>query len=110
MRLRPPDVFLGGEEDDGASLPGVQQEVDDLVKVGGVRVDRDLQRLGDADSACRRGGRAAVNNSKRRPLLATAFNSLHPADTRGCCSESPPTAGLLAAKVAIAMCLSCVLG
>lgn len=55
MRLRPPDVLLGGEEDDGASLPSVQQEADDLVEVGGARVGRDLQRLGDADPACRQG-------------------------------------------------------
>lgn len=41
-KLHPPDVLLGGEEDDSTSLPSVQQEADDLVIVGGAGVGRDL--------------------------------------------------------------------
>lgn len=56
-----PDVFVGGEEHDGASVAGVQQQADDFVEVRRFVLVRDLQRLSDADSTCRHTGRGLVS-------------------------------------------------
>lgn len=45
-----PDVFIRREEDDRPGVARVQQQTDDFIKVGGLVVVRDLQRLSDADS------------------------------------------------------------